>query len=173
MPHMRLAQLVESPAANDDRRCIRKRTMSSRLPRVSFYDLHNVFSVMLTRPISAPLVSVGGADCDMVTPPSAGQMKRGSDPGRRTSPRGRTEFTVYLPRARLRAAHGVSTAAGTWKRSDASACNLTARGVSASTEEPQARPQLLASQWTTGIWEDGSSPEVDRVSSAAVQRVDT
>ena len=66
LPHLRLAQLVESPAANDDPRRIRKRITSSRLPRMSFHDLNHVFSVMRTRAISAPLVSVGGADCDRV-----------------------------------------------------------------------------------------------------------
>ena len=76
MPHMRLAQLVESPAANDDRRRIRKRTTSSRLLRVSFHDLHNVFSVMLTRPISAPLVSTRGAVCDIVYRVTAGAETR-------------------------------------------------------------------------------------------------
>ena len=66
LPHLRLAQLVESPAAGDDPRRVRERTTNSRLLLCSFHDTDNISSVRLRARSPARLVSWGGAECDIV-----------------------------------------------------------------------------------------------------------
>ena len=71
LPHLRLAQLVESPAAGDDPRRVRERTTNSRLLLCSFHDTDNISSVRLRARSPARLVSWGGAECDIVRPISS------------------------------------------------------------------------------------------------------
>ena len=66
LPHLRLAQLVESPAAGDDPRRVRELTTNSRLLLCSFHDTDNISSVRLRARSPARLVSWGGAECDIV-----------------------------------------------------------------------------------------------------------
>ena len=61
LPHLRLAQLVESPAAGDDPRRVRERTINSKLLLCSFHDTDNISSVCRTRPISRAASVLGGS----------------------------------------------------------------------------------------------------------------
>jgi hypothetical protein len=79
LPHLRLAQLVESPAAGDDPRRVRERTINSKLLLCSFHDTDNISSVCRTRPISRAASVLGGSRMRHRAPPARrfyGSLKR-------------------------------------------------------------------------------------------------